>query len=210
MEQIGYSLLDANGAEIQHWGDTPGVCVGIPSMVRLPNGDDVHGASVGPLQDWALVPRFVDYRQSAAEPAVEGGNVVVALALTDLKAKLFAQVNADAETVRLRYITPGVGQSMTYLEKHNQAVAVEGLGEEAANALSEQDRTSQFPTLSASVGIEAATLWDCAQIVVQTYEAWAALSNQIERTRLMGKRAISLASDAAAARAAYEAITWPQ
>lgn len=210
MEQIGYSLVDANGAEIQHWGDTPGMCVGLPSMVRLPNGDDVHGASAGALQEWTLVPRFVDYRSAAAPPTLEQNGMVVALAMADLKAKLSAQVNADAETVRLRYITPGVGQSMTYLEKHNQAVAVEGLGEEAANALSEHDRTAQFPTLSASVGIEAATLWDCAQIVVQTYEAWAALSNQIERTRLMGKRAISLASDAAAARAAYEAITWPQ
>jgi hypothetical protein len=84
------------------------------------------------------------------------------------------------------------------------------MGQDSANALSEHDRTAQFPTLAASVGIEAATLWDCAQIVVQTYEAWAALSNQIERTRLMSKRSISLASDAAAAQAAYEAITWPQ
>lgn len=134
----------------------------------------------------------------------------LAFDLADKKELLSEQVDADAERVRLRYITPGVGQSMTYLEKHNQAIAVEAMGEAAANALSEQDRTAQFPTLSASVGIEAATLWDCAQIVVQTYEAWAALSNQIERTRLMGKRSISLASDAAAAQAAYEAIAWPQ
>jgi hypothetical protein len=130
--------------------------------------------------------------------------------LIGIKARLKATVDADAERVRLRYITPGVGQSMTYLEKHNQAVAVEAMGQDSANALSEHDRTAQFPTLAASVGIEAATLWDCAQIVVQNYEAWAALSNQIERTRLMSKRSISLASDAAAAQAAYEAITWPQ
>lgn len=154
----------------------------------------------------------IDFMDEATEVDREAGRTAMSAldVAAPIKAELKSKVDADAERVRLRYITPGVGQSMTYLEKHNQAVAVEGLGEEAANALSEQDRTAQFPTLSASVGIEAATLWDCAQIVVQTYEAWAALSNQIERTRLMGKRAISLASDAAAARAAYEAITWPQ
>lgn len=82
MEQIGYSLVDANGAEIQHWGDTPGMCVGLPSMVRLPNGDDVHGASAGALQEWTLVPRFVDYRSAAAPPRLEQNGVVVALAIT--------------------------------------------------------------------------------------------------------------------------------
>jgi len=146
-----------------------------------------------------------DEQRTAALAAIESYDV-----LSDLKATLRTKVDADAEAVRQSYITPGVGQSMTYLEKHNQAIAVESMGEAAANALSEQDRTAQFPTLAASVGVEAAALWDCAQIVVQTYEAWAALSNQIERARLMGKMSISLASDAAAAQAAYEAITWPQ
>lgn len=170
----------------------------------------VEGVSIGRADDKSTWR--VDFTDAATEQDRTAVAAVVAAfdVSAPIKAELKSKVDADAERVRQRYITPGVGQSMTYLEKHNQAVAVEGLGEEAANALSEHDRTAQFPTLSASVGIEAATLWDCAQIVVQTYEAWAALSNQIERTRLMGKRSISLASDAAAAQAAYEAITWPQ
>ena len=67
-----------------------------------------------------------------------------------------------------------------------------------------------FPTLSASVGIEAATLWDAALLVIARYEAWATISHSIERAKLGGKKAISDASDAAAAQAAYEAIIWPQ
>ena len=161
------------------------------------NGDTLAGL------EWADQQQG---RPTDAEIDAEAARLV----LPTLKDQLSKRVDEDAERVRLRYITPGVGQSMTYLEKHNQAIAVEALGETAANALSEQDRAAQFPTLAASVGIEAPTLWACAQLVILKYEAWAALSHVIERTRLLGKKSISDASDAAAAQAAYEAIAWPQ
>lgn len=171
--------------------------------------DDIVSALgfLRPGAQYVIIGDTIDWHdQGQARPTddeIDGAVVAV------LKRNLARRVDADAEAFRLCYITPGVGQSMTYLEKHNQAVAVELLGEQAANALSEQERTTQFPTLAASVGIEASTLWDCAQLVIQRYEAWAALSNIIERARLAGKKAISDASDAAAAQAAYEAITWP-
>lgn len=119
------------------------------------------------------------------------------------------RVEEDAERIRLRYITPGAGMAMTYAEKHLQAQAVESLGEPAANALSPEQRASQFPTLAASVGIEAPTLWGCALLVIQKYEQFAQLSGAIERARLVGKKAIGDASDHAAVMAAYGAITWP-
>lgn len=119
------------------------------------------------------------------------------------------RVEEEAERIRLRYITPGAGMALTYTEKHQQAQAVEVLGEAAANALTPEQRTSQFPTLSASVGIEAPTLWGCALLVIQKYEQFAQLSGAIERARLLGKKAIVDASDQAAVLAAYEGITWP-
>jgi len=161
------------------------------------NGDTLAGL------EWADQQQG---RPTDAEIEAEAARLV----LPTLKSQLSKAVDDDAERVRMRYITPGAGMSMTYLEKHNQAIAVEALGETAANALSEQDRAAQFPTLAASVGIEAPTLWACAQLVILKYEAWAALSHVIERTRLLGKKSISDASDAAAAQAAYEAIAWPQ
>jgi hypothetical protein len=82
------------------------------------------------------------------------------------------------------------------------------MGETAANALTQEQREAQFPTISASVGLEGATLWDCAQLVLQRYAAFAALSLVIEKTRLTGKKSISDASDVASARAAYAGITW--
>jgi len=129
--------------------------------------------------------------------------------LASVKARLVSRVEMDAEGVRLRYITPGSGMAMTYGEKRDQAAAVHAIGETAANALTADQAREAYPTLAASIGIEGATLWACAQLVIARAEAWADLSYAIERARIVGKKAISDASDAAAAQAAYEAITWP-
>lgn len=127
--------------------------------------------------------------------------------LTEIKTDLLQRTDNDAENVRLKYITGGVGMSMTYAEKKDQAVAVLQMGAEAATALP-SNGAADFPTLSASVPIEAATLYAAAEMVMAKYEQWAALSRVIETTRLAGKKSISDASDAASARAAYEAIVW--
>jgi len=128
--------------------------------------------------------------------------------LADVKASAKRAIDAAAETCRLKYITPGAGMAMTYQEKFAQAEAVDAMGDVAANALTAEERIAQFPVLSASVGIEAQTLWDCAQLVLARYAAWALLANQIEALRLAGKAAIDAAGDVEAARAA-SVITWP-
>lgn len=128
--------------------------------------------------------------------------------LDEVKTALKIRVDEDAERVRLRYITPGSGMALTYQEKFAQATAVHAMGQSPANALTEAEYKSMFPTLAASIGIEAPTLWDCATLVLQRFAQFATLSNAIERIRLSGKKAISDASDAACADAAYEAISW--
>lgn len=187
----------------------------------MPEYARVEGATVIERREIAAMPehkahlwRPVVYEGSGAllNVIVEPGQVRVVrsdVPLDQIKQQLRARVSSDAEACRQRYITPGSGKAMTYLEKHNQAEAVEDLGEGAANALSEQQRKDLFPTLAASVGIEAATLWECAAIVRARYEAWADISHEIERAELLGKKAISDASDSAAAQAAYEVIKWP-
>lgn len=125
------------------------------------------------------------------------------------KAAYQKKIDADAETARLQFITPGSGMALTYQEKFAQAQAVAQMGAAAANALAAQDREEQFPTLSASVGIEAGTLYDCAQLVLARYAVFAQASLAIERARLAGKAAVAAAQDLTAARAAYEAVTWP-
>jgi len=129
--------------------------------------------------------------------------------LDQMKDRVARRIDADAEGERLRHITPGDGQQMVYREKFEQAQGVHGLGEQAASALTSDQARAQFPTLAASVGIEAPTLWACAQLVLTRYAAFADRSYDIERARLSGKAAVSAASTPQDVNAAYEAITWP-
>lgn len=168
----------------------------------------VVGASIGrPLDKstWRIDydPAATDEQRAAAAAVLASFDPVA-----PIKEKLKTRVDEDAERVRQRYLTPGVGMAMTYTEKKDQAVAVLAMGDAAANALAAHG-AAEFPTLSASVPIEAPSLYAAAHLVIAKYEAWAAISRGIELTRLAGKKAISDASDAAAAQAAYEAITWP-
>lgn len=129
--------------------------------------------------------------------------------LDELKATFKNKIDADAEAVRMRHLTPGTGMSMTYAEKRDQANAVYAMGEAAVIAMSTQDQVEQFPTLAASVGLEAPTLWACALLVIAKSEAWTTLSYAIERTRLAAHKAIRDAADVDTLKAAYEVITWP-
>lgn len=117
-------------------------------------------------------------------------------------------VDADAERIRLKYITPGDGMMMTYREKLEQAEHANSQGQAAIDALTTEEGQTTYPTLSASVGIEAATLWDCAQLVLATYAQWATLSHNIEQIRLAAKKAIDDAATVDDVRAAYQSIDW--
>lgn len=129
--------------------------------------------------------------------------------LVPLRRNYRARIDDDAERCRQKYITPGAGMAMTYMEKHAQARAVMDMGEAAANALDAALAKANFPTLAASVGREAPTLYDCAQIVIAAYERFAYLSNVIEACRLDARAAVAAATTEAGVVAAYEAVTWP-
>ena len=119
-----------------------------------------------------------------------------------------ARTQQAAESARAAHVTLGAGQSLVYQEKAAEAVAVLGMGEVAANALPDHG-SAEFPLLAASVGIEADTLFDVAQIVGERAEATATALGAIERVRLTAKRAIQATETDADAKAIYEAIQWP-
>ena len=125
-----------------------------------------------------------------------------------LRLSLMGRVDEAAEVERQRHLSPGAAMALVYQEKFAQAQAVMGLGADAAGRLTAAQMASQFPTLTASVGIEAPTLYECASIVLRRYAEFAQRTLAIERTRLTAKRAISAASTAAAAMAAFAAVTW--
>ena len=148
---------------------------------------------------------FRDFWMGPVDGVVE---IDIAAALPAHKAKLSAQIDADAEAFWLQFITPGDGMQMTYREKFEQSKAADVAGKEAIDALTEAEGIAAYPTLAASVGIEAETMWDCAQLVIAKAEAWADLSNAIERKRLMGKKAIKDAATLEDVQAAYDAVAW--
>ncbi|MCL7998006.1 hypothetical protein M8994_07100 [Brucella sp. 21LCYQ03] len=120
--------------------------------------------------------------------------------LSDLKANLKAQVDASAETERLKYITPGHGQAMTYQQKVTEAQAFKA----ATNP-----QATDYPILSSEVGITADTLAEVADTVLTAFAQWQQIGAMIESIRLGAKRDIDAAEDEAEARAIVEAIVWP-
>ena len=117
------------------------------------------------------------------------------------KAELKAAVDQSAENERLKYITPGAGQAMTYQQKVDEARAFKVAGDPKA---------ADYPVLSSEVGITAETLSEVSDIVLAAFAQWQQIGAAIETVRLGAKRDIDAATDEAAARAIVDAIEWPQ
>ncbi|KAB2773244.1 hypothetical protein F9L00_24835 [Brucella anthropi] len=126
--------------------------------------------------------------------------VAVEVPLSAVKDALKAQIDALAETERLKYITPGNGQAMTYQQKVAEAQAFKT----ATNP-----KATDYPILSSEVGITAETLAEVADIVLAAFAQWQQIGAAIEAIRLGAKRDIDAAEDETSARAIVEAIVWP-
>jgi hypothetical protein len=99
MEQIGYSIVDGGGNEVQFWGTTAGECVSAPAFIDWPSGDRTFCPSVGASNNGAkYVARML--AQSTGDPASEtvafnGTQVVVTrVVLAPPPVNLVAYANA--------------------------------------------------------------------------------------------------------------------
>lgn len=120
--------------------------------------------------------------------------------LAVIKAGLKARIDADAEAERLKYITAGAGQALTYMQK----------SDEARRYLAEETPTeSDYPLLVAEVGITAENIHGVALVVSGAYAQWQQIGAAIEGSRLGAKAAIDNASNAADAQNAFDTIVWP-
>lgn len=119
--------------------------------------------------------------------------------LDTIKATLSAQVDMEAEASRLKYITGGAGQALTYQNKAEEAAAILSGGD---------PDPADYPLLAAEVGITAPTLTEVAQIVNLAQQQWKMVGAQIEALRLGAKVAIAAAETIEEAEAAAN-INWP-
>ncbi|CDN52546.1 Hypothetical protein RG1141_CH01810 [Neorhizobium galegae bv. officinalis bv. officinalis str. HAMBI 1141] len=121
-------------------------------------------------------------------------------ALDQVKVRLKAIVDADAEIERLKYITAGAGQAMTYQQKADEAR--EYLEEDQPDA-------ADYPLLTAEIGITGATIADVANVIIASFQQWQVIGGAIEAARLGTKAAIDAAETVDDAEAAANAIFWP-
>lgn len=116
--------------------------------------------------------------------------------LEEFRATKLAQIDREAEAERLKYITPGDGQSMTYMRKANQARAL-------ANAATPAN-LSLYPAVVNEIGLSApdtgnpeADARAVAASILAREDSWGPISDVIEKARLSAKRAVEAASTVA-------------
>lgn len=120
--------------------------------------------------------------------------------LTAFKTSLKTSIDEAAETERLKYITPGAGQALTYMQK----------SDEARRYLSEDNPdAANYPLLSAEVGITADDMTGVANIVASAFTQWQQIGAAIEATRLGAKASIDASSNVENAQKIFDAISWP-
>ncbi|MFC3074702.1 hypothetical protein [Shinella pollutisoli] len=119
--------------------------------------------------------------------------------LDEVKAQLRRTIDEAAERERLKYITPGAGQAMTYAEKAAQA----------RQCLAAEDpQPEHYPLLAGEIGITAETLTGVAEVVSAAYGQWLVVGALIEAARLGAKAAVEAATTAEEAKAAA-VVPWP-
>ena len=131
--------------------------------------------------------------------------------LSEIKKQLKQQVDMAAENERLKYITSGVGQSMTYQEKYNQAVDYSKkytAHKQAPDELPEPNE-NDYLLLKASLWIDGDTLIEVAETVTYSFAIWQQIGAAIEAKRLETKALIDEAKNNAEAKSIFETMKWP-
>jgi hypothetical protein len=139
--------------------------------------------------------------ESEAELAAVLSVYGIAIGLPAYKARTIARINEAAELCRGKYITPGDGQTMTYLEKISQARAC---------LATQSPQATDYPMLAAEIDITAPTLVGVAEVVVAAYNQWLVIGSAIEATRRAANVAAEAATTRAAVKAVLDGLTFPE
>lgn len=149
----------------------------------------------GNCQDDALDQQVEGRPGEAVMEATRDLIVVAEMNLDPVRVTLCAKIDAEAESVRGRYITPGSGQAMTYLAKQAEAAAFLA------------DPSVKTPFLTAEADATETTVADLAAVVAQNAAAWAVIGAKIEGVRRCAKIAVEAADNIAVMHAASQ-IDW--
>ena len=118
--------------------------------------------------------------------------------LERVRAEAMDAVDSTAESARLRYLTPGSGQALTYLAKERDAAAYRDAGYPTA-------QLANFPWIDAERKVLGQTGRKAADLILTTAEAWRSKGVQIEQVRRKGKLAVEAAGDVGGVESARDA-----
>jgi hypothetical protein len=111
------------------------------------------------------------------------------------------KIDTDAELCRLKFVTPGSGQAMTYLRKEEQARAWVAAGRP-------EDATA-YPFLTMEAAVTAQTVGALADTIIANAGAWGeVIGPGIEALRI-GAKTARRAATTLAQRAVAVTIDWP-
>ena len=159
--------------------------------------------------------------QLGPQPSVDEIRAVLAapepVDLPALKTALCADIDARAQAIRDRYVTPGGAQAATYLFKQTQAVQAQAAQASTDLGKSAADLAAAYPYLSNEIGVTidpqtnaaATDIYGVMRAVIATVQVWQPLNLAIERVRLAAKTGIMAAATPAAAQAVHDAVDWP-
>lgn len=176
---------------------------GLATLRPLVEGDQTVG----------LCHRLLRYDYTISETEVARYAVTEPLPIGEARIKGMAEVDRQAETRRLNYLTPGAGQAQEYAQTEAEA--------EAALASSAADFTGR-PWLRAerNAQVEAAggdpanpqlgpTVLEIAAEVVAQRDAWISVGAAIKRVRRRAKLEIAAATTADAVESILAGLIWP-
>lgn len=181
---------------------------------RIENGEIVDRRSI-PLDDGDWRPMVIEGRvpfdgathMETCETVIEPERVVFRYRVLErdldvVKGDLTARIAEHAERERGRVLTLAAGKSMSYAEKAAEARLI--LDDEGNPPPSDA-----VPILSREAIVRGLALLDMARLVMNRYLACKDAEAAINEAEVRAVMSISTASDAASARAAYEAVAWP-
>ncbi len=101
-----------------------------------------------------------------------------AIDMASARAAALIRIDEQAERIRLRYLTGGAGQALTYQRK-----------EAEARAWKAGDDPEGFPMLAAESAATDATMAETVALVLAQADAWAQVGAAIEGARMGAKKA---------------------
>jgi hypothetical protein len=159
---------------------------------QMSKQEDAAFDAVG--EEWPAIPSSVQQILDGWVPEAPDANVD----LDQLRIDASAFVDREAEKFRLKFITPGYGQTMAYQQK-----LAEARSKIANGSIADAD----IPHIVAEAEATGMTKAEKAEEIVNMFEQWQQISARIEGLRLAAKKEIADAEDAPAIRAA-QAVNW--